>query len=87
MKRRNPCPAPVVSDHALLLHLERVVGIDVEAHRRVVKALVAGAVEHGATALVHGGFRYRISDFRVTTVVPVKSDPAFPVVHQAGDEA
>jgi hypothetical protein len=87
MKRRNPCRAPVVTDHALLLYLERVVGIDVKTHRRVVEALVVGAVEQGATALVHDGLRYRIKDFRVTTVVPVKSDPLFPVVHQPGDDS
>lgn len=87
MKRRKPCPAPVVTDHAMVRYLERVVGIDVEAHRREVEALVADAVAQGARGLVHDGLRYCINDFHVTTVVPVKSDPLFPVMHEPGDEA
>ena len=86
MKRPAAVPAPVVTDHALVRYLERVVGIDVEAHRREVAGLVGVAVEHGASALVHDGHRYRISDFRVTTVVPVHSDPAFPRLWSTGDD-
>lgn len=74
MSRRRPH----VSDHAMLRYLERVVGIDVETYRRGVEQRVSAAVELGASGLISGGFRYAISDFRVTTVVPVSSDPRFP---------
>lgn len=66
---------PHVSDHALLRYLERVVGIDVEGHRRRVEARVAEAVSLGASGLISGGFRYAISDFLVVTVMPASSDP------------
>lgn len=74
MSRRRPH----VSDHAMLRYLERVVGIDVEAHRRDIERRVVHAVELGASGLISDGFRYAISDVRVTTVVPVSSDPRFP---------
>ena len=85
MKRALPVPAAIVTDHALVRYLERVVGIDVEAHRREVAGLVGVAVEHGASALVHDGHRYCVSGRHVTTVKPVKGDPAFPVVHPVED--
>lgn len=66
---------PHVSDHAMLRYLERVVGIDVESHRRVVEARVGLGVDLGAAAVVSEGFRYILQDVRVTTVVPVRSDP------------
>lgn len=69
---------PYITDHAMLRYLERVVGIDVAAHRREVEQRVATAVDLGACALVREGFRYRIDDIRVTTVVPVAADPKFP---------
>lgn len=74
MTRRRPH----VSDHAMLRYLERVVGIDVDLHRRDVERRVARAVELGACGLISDGFRYVISDFRVTTVTPASSDPRFP---------
>lgn len=85
MKRPAAVPAPIVTDHALVRYLERVVGIDVEAHRREVAALVGVAVAHRAGALVHDGHRYCLSDAFVTTVKPVRRDPAFPVVRAIED--
>ena len=69
---------PHVSDHAMLRYLERVVGIDVDLHRRDVERRVALAVELGACGLISDSFRYVISDVRVTTVTPASSDPRFP---------
>lgn len=66
-------PTPLITDHAMLRYLERVVGIDVAAHRHEVERRVSLAVELGASALVSDGFRYTISDFRVTTVMPARS--------------
>ena len=77
MRDRIPAPPPpMVTDHALLRYLERIAGLDVEAHRACIAGLVADAVAKVASALVHDGMRYRISDFRVMTVVPAHSDPA-----------
>ncbi|MFD1914134.1 hypothetical protein [Halodurantibacterium flavum] len=67
-------PRPHVTDHAMLRYLERVVGIDVTAHRRDIERLVAQAVELQATALTKDGYRYVINDFRVTTVMPAHSE-------------
>jgi len=67
-------PAPIITDHAMLRYLERVVGIDVAMHRREVELRVSQAVELGASALVSEGFRYTICDFRVTTVLPARPD-------------
>lgn len=69
---------PYVSDHAMLRYLERVIGIDVDAHRSEVERRVATAVEMGACALVSGGMRYALDDFRVVTVRPATSEPRFP---------
>lgn len=59
---------PHISDHALLRYLERVVGIDVQSHRRAVERRVSDAVEQGACGLISGGYRYAIRDRTVTTV-------------------
>jgi hypothetical protein len=83
--RDREAPPPVVTDHALLRYLERVIGLDVQAHRAEVARLVGQAVAKGASALVHEGFRYKISDFRVTTVIPVKDDR--PPAIRDGEEA
>ena len=61
---------PIITDHALLRYLERVIGIDVASHRRAVDDLVASAVEQGACALIHDGHRYVLRDERVTSVTP-----------------
>ena len=79
-------PRPVVTDHALLRYLERVIGINVAAHRAAIKDRVAEAVERGGCALVSGGFRYKLTDSRVTTVLPVKKDPRFPEQREADGE-
>lgn len=64
---------PIITDHAVLRYLERVVGIDVEAHRRAMEMKTEDAVVRGACALVSDGFRYKISDDRVVTVARRRS--------------
>lgn len=76
---------PHITDHALLRYLERVIGIDVEAHRREVENRVRRAVDLGACGLVKDGFRYRISDDRITTVVAAHSDPQHRLVIEKQD--
>jgi hypothetical protein len=61
----------IVTEHALVRYLERVVGIDVETHRRDVARIAAHAAEHeGATAVVKDGWRYVLAGGRVVTVLP-----------------
>jgi hypothetical protein len=62
--------APIITDHALLRYLERVVGIDVGSHRRDMEEKLARAVELEAAALVSDGWRYTIIGCHVTTVMP-----------------
>ena len=60
----------IITDHAMLRYLERVIGIDVDLHRRAVEAIVA----QGACAVVVGGHRYAIVDCHVVTVKPVRTE-------------
>lgn len=64
-----------VTDHALVRYLERVVGVDVAAHRLAVARIIATADEHeGATAVVKDGHRYILgSNGRLITVKPAHS--------------
>lgn len=78
---------PIITHHALVRYLERVVGIDVEAHRRAIEERTALAVEHGACAVVSEGWRYTITDCHVTTVMPRRRDLALPRMLPAEDEA
>ena len=64
-------PVAEVSDHALLRYLERVLRIDVEAHRCEVGRKVDRAMVHpGACGVRVGGFTYKLRGQVVTTVVP-----------------
>lgn len=68
-------PLAYVTDHALLRHLERVQGIDVEAIRLELGHLVDKAIEAGAKATVSEGMRYVLIEDRLVSCVPVKSIP------------
>lgn len=77
---------PHVTDHALLRYLQRVVGVDVELHRRQIERRVALAVEVGACGLVSDGFRYALSENRVTTVMSAASDPLVPPLRPVSED-
>ena len=66
-------PIAHVTDHAVLRHLERVRGIDVEAVRRELGFKVDAAIEAGATAAVSDGIRYVLVEDRLVSCVQVKS--------------
>jgi hypothetical protein len=68
-------PLAHVTDHAVLRHLERVLGVDVEAIRRELGHKVDAAVEAGAVATVSEGIRYILIEDRLVSCVPVKSTP------------
>jgi hypothetical protein len=68
-------PEAYVTDHALLRHLERVQGIDIEAVRRELGHKVDAAIEAGAKATVSDGIRYVLVGDRLISCVPVKSIP------------
>lgn len=59
-----------VSDHALLRYLERVLGLDVEMHRRQMGRAVDRAMVDGAHGVIIEGFTYKIRGVTVTTVMP-----------------
>ncbi|MGR3273355.1 hypothetical protein DU478_17560 [Thalassococcus profundi] len=62
-------PLHPVTDHAVLRFLERVRGEDIEAVRSEIGRTVALGLEHGASAVVSGGFIYELSrSGRVITV-------------------
>lgn len=61
-----------VSDHAVLRYLQRVLHIDVEAHRDEIARIVALAEDYeGATAVTKDGYRYCLRNKTVTTVIPI----------------
>lgn len=62
-------PIVVVSDHALVRYIERVLGLDVEQLRREIGRRVDRGVELGATGVEIGGYVYKIADGHVTTVL------------------
>lgn len=62
-------PIVVVSDHALVRYIERVLNIDVEQLRREIGRRVDRGVELGATGVEIEGFLYKLSDGHVTTVL------------------
>lgn len=66
-------PVAYVTDHAVLRHLERVEGIDIEAVRLELGHKVDAAIEAGATATVSNGIRYVLVEDRLVSCTPVKS--------------
>ncbi|MBO4168894.1 hypothetical protein [Cereibacter azotoformans] len=69
---------PHITDHALIRYLERVVGLDLSAHRRAIADRVANAVALGASAVVSEGFKYMLTDSAVTTVRRAHSERRLP---------
>lgn len=68
-------PLAYVTDHAVLRHLERVQGIDIEAVRRELGFKVDAAIEAGGAAAVSDGIRYVLIEDRLVSCVPVKGTP------------
>lgn len=62
-------PIAIVSDHALVRYMERVLGIDVERMRREIGHRVDRGAELGACGVQLDGFIYRLQDMTVTTVL------------------
>lgn len=48
----------IVSDHAVLRHLQRRLGIDVEAARAEVEAICRRGADKQADSVLHAGLRY-----------------------------
>ena len=69
-------PRTRVTDHAVLRYLERVLGLDVERHRRQIGRLAEVGVEHGASGVVVGKHVLKLKGNTVTTVAPARQpDP------------
>lgn len=63
-------PIAVVSDHALVRYIERVLGLDVEHLRREIGRRVDRGAGMGATGVEIDGFVYKMQEGTVTTVMP-----------------
>lgn len=59
---------PLVTDHAVLRYMERILGFDTEGLRRQIEETCAGALAIGATALHKDGVSYQLHNGRVLTV-------------------
>lgn len=68
-------PLAHVTDHAVLRHLERTHGIDIEAVRSELGHKVDAAIQAGAAATVAEGIRYILVGVTLVSCVPVKSVP------------
>lgn len=66
---------PRVTDHAVLRYLERAKGFDIEAVRRHIEDLCAGAIVAGATCVRAEGVKFEIAAGKVVTVTPGGSGP------------
>ncbi|WP_413874143.1 hypothetical protein [Albidovulum sp.] len=62
-------PIVIVSDHALVRYIERVLGVDVETLRREIGRRVDRGAELGACGVEIDGWLYKLSDGTVTTVL------------------
>lgn len=69
---------PGITDHAVIRYLERVKGIDIEATRREIAAIVRQGVGLGAQSVILGGMRYRLEGPHVVTVVKKREGSALP---------
>lgn len=69
---------PIVSDHAVLRYLQRVLGVDVEQ----LRGMIAEACERhqGAPCVRAGGARFLMRDGRVVTVLADGTVPHFHVL-------
>ncbi len=59
-----------ITDHAVLRYLEHVAGLNMEEVRKNIHLKTKTAIESGAKSVTVDGFRYRITNGRVVTVVP-----------------
>lgn len=66
MKR---APLPSVPDHAVLRYLERAQGVDIEAVRQHIRALVTNAVALKGDAVIIEGVKFVLRDNVVVTVI------------------
>tara|TARA_R110000868_G_scaffold314417_1_gene575370 strand:- start:20442 stop:20711 length:270 start_codon:yes stop_codon:yes gene_type:complete len=70
---------PLITDHALVRYLERVMGLDMNGVRAEIAARVGDGVRLGASAVVSGGFKYTLDSHRVTTVMPSHHEANIPL--------
>jgi hypothetical protein len=61
-------PAVIVTDHAVLRYVQRLLGIDVEACRKHIRNLVDPAHQAGASRYSSGGMTFCLRDGKVTTI-------------------
>lgn len=59
----------IVSDHALIRYVERVLGFCLDKARADIAAIVTPAGVLGATQVCSGGFTYVIRNGTVTTII------------------
>jgi hypothetical protein len=64
-------PRHPITDHAVVRYLELVQGWDIDMVRAHIAELACPAIEVGASAKIIDGFKYKFTNGRVVTVVPV----------------
>lgn len=66
---------PIVTDHAVLRYMERVMGYDIEAVRDLIAEQTTAAVALGACGFKKDGFTFRFDGEHVVTIYRTHSDP------------
>lgn len=62
----------VLTDHALVRYMERVLKIDIETLKNeIVSENIMKAIETGASSITFNGFRYVISNGKIVTVTEI----------------
>ncbi|MBR9819363.1 MAG: hypothetical protein GYB51_00010 [Rhodobacteraceae bacterium] len=75
---------PNVTDHAVLRHLERVKGFDIEAVRTEIARKTERGVRLGAASVLIDGFRYVLRGGSVVTVLHRSYAPRPPEESEDG---
>lgn len=83
--KRSPV-LPFITDHAVVRYLERVKGIDIDAVRAEITAVVRRGVSYGAQSVILDGMRYRLEGQHVVTVIEKKIGPALPRMQSEDDK-
>jgi hypothetical protein len=58
----------VISDHALMRYMERVLGLDLEPYRDDIRGKISSACHAGASRVSTGGFTYQLRSGVLTTI-------------------
>jgi hypothetical protein len=73
-KRLRPADKPMITDHALLRYIERVLGVDVAGLRaEILNPNVIAAIAGGASSITKDGVKFVVKGNALVTVIDAKT--------------